>query len=235
MLRLLLTTLFLAAAPAAHAAPQLRESDVIEAVRHEAMKRLQISKGDIDVAWRDMSLNNLVPALPAGKVSIRVSENASLGGTASVPVQVLVNGQKFRTIFPRLNIQVMRNVLVSRRRIARGSIPQAEDFEWSRRALNHPNQSPLTELAQVIGNECTQDIYPGTLLTARMFKVPNLIKMGEDVSVTVKAGGLTVISRGQARSAGGIGQLVKIVNLESKHEFMARVTGPNKVELRLEE
>jgi flagella basal body P-ring formation protein FlgA len=235
MLKALLTIAFLLLPQAAIASPQVRERDVLELVRQEAVARLQVPKNDINVAWQDMAIVNLIPALPPGKVSFQVSKTASLGGTGSVPVQVLVNGQKFRTIFPRLNIQVMRSVLVSKRRIPRGGIPQTDDLEWVRKPLGHHAQAPLTDLTQVVGNESTQDILPGTVLAARMFKIPTLVKMGEEVGVTVMSGGLTIVSRGQARSAGGIGQLVKVVNLDTKHEFMARVTGPGKVELRLED
>lgn len=234
-LRLLLTTLMLLSPSVAWAAPQLRERDVLEFVRQEAVARLQVPKTDIEVAWQDMALENMVPALPPGRVSLKLSASASLGGAASVPVQVLVDGRKFRTIFPRLNVQVLRKVLVSKRRIPRGTMPQMEDFEWVRKPLGRQAQAPLTDWAQVIGNESTQDILPGTMITARMFKVPTLVKMGEDVRVSVKSGGLTIVSRGLARSAGGIGQLVKVVNLDTKHEFMARITGPGKVEMRLED
>ncbi|MEB3221500.1 MAG: flagellar basal body P-ring formation chaperone FlgA [Candidatus Sericytochromatia bacterium] len=220
---------------AAWAGPSLREQEVLDAVRAAAVARLQVPSRDVHVTWRDMAVENLVPALPGGRVSLRVAPTASLAGAGNVPVQVLVDGQRWRTIFPRLEVQVVQPVLVSRVRIGRGSQAQASDVEAVRQPLAGHAQPPLTHLEQVLGNEATRDIAPGTVLTAGMFRVTPLVRPGEDVAVSVVDGGLTVLARGQARSAGGNGQLVKVVNPETRHEFTARVVGPGKVEVRLEE
>lgn len=235
MLRCLLVVTALLWPTAAWAVPALREQDVAEAVRAAAVTRLQVPRRDVEVAWRDMALENLLPALPPGHVTLEVAPTTQLGGSRPVPVQVLVNGQRYRTIFPRLDVQVLQPVLISRTRIPRGGQAQASDVELVRRPLDGHQTSPLTQHDQALGNEATRDIPPGTVLTAAMFKVPALIRSGEEVTVTVVSGGLTVLSRGQARSAGGNGQLVKVVNTDTRHEFMARVTGPGKVEVRLEE
>ncbi|MEB3330139.1 MAG: flagellar basal body P-ring formation chaperone FlgA [Candidatus Sericytochromatia bacterium] len=219
----------------AWAAPALREQEVLEAVRAATATRLQVPGRDVRVTWRDMAADNLVPALPPGRVTLRVSPTASLGGAGAVPVQVFVEGRRWRTIFPRLDVQVMQPVLVARTRITRGAQAQAGDVEAVRRPVQRMAQAPLTRLEQMLGNEATRDIAPGTVLTAGMFRVAPLVRPGEDVTVTVVDGGLTVVARGQARSAGGNGQLVKVVNPNTRHEFTARVVGPGKVEVRLEE
>jgi flagella basal body P-ring formation protein FlgA len=219
----------------AWAAPILREQEVLDAVRAATATRLQVPSRDVRVAWRDMSVENMVPALPPGRVTLQVSPTASLGGSGAVPVQVLVEGQRWRTIFPRLEVQVVQPVLVARTRIARGVQAQAGDVEAVRNPVQGTGQPPLSRLEQVLGNEATRDIAPGTVLTAGMFRVAPVVRPGEDVTVSVLDGGLTIVARGQARSAGGNGQLVKVVNPDTRHEFTARVVGPGKVEVRLEE
>ncbi|MEB3197113.1 MAG: flagellar basal body P-ring formation chaperone FlgA [Candidatus Sericytochromatia bacterium] len=220
---------------AAWALPGLREQDVLDLVRNEACARLQIPRRDVDVAWKDMALDSLVTALPPGRVSLQLGPVTRLGGARNLPVQVLVNGQKYRTIFPRLDVQITQDVLVTVNRIPRGSVPQSSDFELVRQPVAHMAQPALTSWSQVVGNETTRDILPGTVLTSGMFRQAPLVKAGDEVTVVVQSGGLSILSRGIARSAGGSGNLVKIVHPDTKHEFVARVTAPGKVEVRLEE
>lgn len=219
----------------AHAATNLREQDIVEFVRNEAVVRLQVPKRDVEVEWQDMRLDSLVPTIPAGRVSLQVPQTARLGGRGSVPVLISVNGQKYRTIFPRMDVRVFQTVLVSKTRIARGSFPSEREVGLARQALGPMTQAPLTAIDQVIGSESTREIPPGTVLTAMMFRLPPLVKAGDEVSVVLISGGLTILTKGQARSPGAKGQLVKVVNLETKQEFVARVVGPGRVEIRMEE
>jgi flagella basal body P-ring formation protein FlgA len=59
--------------------------------------------------------------------------------------------------------------------------------------------------------------------------------MGQTVAVTLICGDLTMITSAEARSNGAMGQLIKVMNLDSKREFTARVVGPERVEVKLEE
>lgn len=219
----------------AQAAANLREQDIVEAVRAAAVARLQVPRRDVEVDWQDMSVDSLVPTLPPGQVTLQIAPTARLAGRTNVPIQLLVNGQKFRTIFPRLDIRVFQNILVSRMKIGRGSFPGEREVTLTRQALTQMVQSPLTAIDQIIGSEAVRDIPSGTVLTAMMFRLPPLVKVGDEVSVVLTSGGLTIITKGQARSQGAKGQLVKVLNPESRQEFMARVIGPNRVELRLED
>ncbi len=219
----------------AHAAANLREQDIVDLVRSEAVVRLQVPKKDVEVEWQDMKLSSLVPTLPEGRVSLQIAQTARLGGRGSVPVLILVNGQKYRTIFPRLEVRVYQTVLVSKTHIARGTYPSEREVGLARQALGPMAQSPLNGIEQIVGSEATREIPPGTVLTAMMFRIPPLVKAGDEVSVVLVSGGLTILTKGQARSGGAKGQLVKVVNLESKQEYVARVVGPNRVEIRMED
>lgn len=215
--------------------PALREQDIVELVRNEAVVRLQVPKRDVEVEWQDMKLDSLVPTLPEGRVTLQIAQTARLGGRGSVPVLISVNGQKYRTIFPRMDVKVYQTVLVAKTHIARGVYPSEREVGLARQALGPMTQAPLTGIEQVIGAEATRDIQPGTVLSAMMFRIPPMVKAGDEVSVVLISGGLTLITKGQARSAGAKGQLVKVANPETKAEFVARVIGPNKVEIRMEE
>jgi flagella basal body P-ring formation protein FlgA len=216
-------------------AATLREQEITDLVTTEVVKRLQVSRQDVTVEWMDMSASSLVPALPEGRVSLEISPNAHLGGKGSVPIQVSINGRRFRTIFPRLEVKVFQQVAVAKNRISRGTVANGGDVVLQRTPISGMNQAPLTNLVTVLGAEATRDIPPGTVLTAQMFRLPNVVKTGDMVSIVLTSGDLTIVYHGQARTAGAMGQLIKVINLESKREFTARVTGPNRVEIKLED
>lgn len=182
-----------------------------------------------------MSASSLVPALPDGTVTLEIAPNAHLGGRGSVPVQISVNGRRFRTIFPRMEVKVFQQVAVAKTRISRGTMAGGGDVALQRTAVSSMGQPPLTSLITVLGAEATRDIPAGTVLTANMFRLPTVIKSGDMVNIVLTSGDLTIVYQGQARTSGAMGQLVKVVNLESKREFTARVTGPNRVEVKLED
>jgi flagella basal body P-ring formation protein FlgA len=213
----------------------LHEQEVLELVTNEVVQRMQVSRRDVQVVWQDMDASNLVPAIPPGHITLQIAPSAHLGGRGSVPIQILVDGRKFRTIFPRLDVQIFQTVLVAKTRIARGSLVSGGDFGLQRQAVSGLNQVPLVAPQAVLGAEATRDIQAGTVLTAQMFKLPTAVKSGDMVTIVLTSGDLTIIYNGQARSAGAVGQMIKVLNLESKREFTARVTGPNRVEVKLED
>jgi flagella basal body P-ring formation protein FlgA len=223
------------AAVPAYAATALREQAIIDLVADEAVKRLQVPRRDVVVEWEDMSASSIIPELPEGQVTLEVAPHAHLGGKGSVPIQVSVNGRKFRTIFPRLEVKVFQTVVVAKNRIQRGGIANGGDVALQRTAVSGSVQAPLTSMISVLGAEATRDIQPGTVLTAGMFRLPTLIKAGDMVNIVLTSGGLTIVYQGQARTAGAMGQLIKVQNLQSKREFTARVAGPNRVEIKLED
>jgi flagella basal body P-ring formation protein FlgA len=149
---------------------------------------------------------------------------------------ISVDGKKYRTIFPRVDIKVMQKVLVARGRIARGAPVGPDDVEVRRQALSASTlDTPLRSADELAGAEAVRELAPGTVLTSGMFRIPPIVKMGAVVSVTVVSGDITLIAEGEARSNGAMGQTIRVMNLESKKEFTARVVGPDRVEVKLED
>lgn len=213
----------------------LREQEILDLVRNEVVLRLQVPKRDVEVEWQDMQLSSLLPAIPEGQLTMSIAQTTRLGGRGNVPVLLSIDGKKFRTIFPRLDVRIFQAVLVAKNRIGRGSPANESDVMVQRQPVSGFNIVPLTKFNDVLGSESTRDIAPGTVLTAQMFKIPPMIKAGDEVNIILYSGGLTIITSGVARSTGGRGQMIKVLNRESKVEIVGRVVGPNRVEIRLEE
>lgn len=224
----------LAVTPEALAQSALREQQVLDFVTDEVVERYQVPRKDVSVSWQGVSLTSMLPTLPKGTVTLEIPPTARLGGKGNVPVQVLVDGKKVRTIFPRLEIGVYQSVLVAQARIPRGTQPSESMVELKRQAINVLNGQPLTSIDQLAGAEALRDIAEGTTLTSQLFKVAPIVKHGQVVTVELKSGDITLVTTGEAKSAGAMGQIVKVLNLESKREFTARVVAPGRVEIKLD-
>lgn len=224
------------ALPAWAASFSVREQQVLDLIVQKVMARHQVPKTDVEVEWLDTKLAAMVTAVPEGTVTLEIADTARLAGRGNVPVTIFVAGKKFRTIFPKVDVKVYQNVLVAAAPITRGAQPDAREVEQERKAVGGVvGQPPLTSLSTLAGAVAVRDIPAGTVLTAQMFKIPPVVKMGAVVTVTLIQGDMTLITSAQARSNGSVGQVIKVMNLESKREFTARVIGPDRVEVKLEE
>lgn len=224
------------ATPGQAASFKVREQQVLDLVVQKVMQRHQIPRQDVEVEWLDTKLSSMVTAIPEGPVTLEIADTARLNGKGNVPVSIFVNGKKFRTIFPKVSVNVYQTVLVTSVAIARGSQPQAGDVTLERRAIGTTSAGqPLSNLKALAGAQAVRDLPVGTVLTAPMFRIPPVVKMGDVVTVMLVNGDLTMITSAQARTNGSVGQVIRVMNLDSKREFTARVVGPNRVEVKLED
>lgn len=235
---LALSLALLAAAPspgAGAASLPISEGQITALVGQEVQSRRQIPAADVKVTWKDLRLESLLPALPEGPVTLKLGEQVRMEGLGNVPVQILVNGVKYRTIFPKLEVAITQTVLVAKAALEHGKPVPPAAVEKKRQALvGALNGDPVTELSALAGAEPVRDVPAGTVLTTAMFKLSPAIKRGEPVSVTLSSGELTLIISATAASDAASGQLVKLVNPESQKEFTARATGPGRASVALE-
>lgn len=220
---------------AAHAAP-IRERDVVEFVAEQAALRYQANRSDVTVTWEGARLATLAGGtLDSSQVTLFLDKDARLGGKSAVAIQLLKDGKRFKTIFPRLEVQVMREVMVAINGVARGA-PLAEgDVELVKRALHTIPGTPILGGPEVLrGAVAKRYVARGSVLVEGAFDLPPLVRSGSMVAVKLVSGDLTIIASGQAVSDGAIGQLVRVVNLDTRKDFMARVVGENRVEIHLE-
>ena len=217
----------------ANAAP-VSERQIIELVRDAATMRLQLPRQDVDVEWADIAAANLLPTLPEGRVTLEVAKGVNLAGRGHVAIQVFIDGQRYRTIFPKLSVKLYQNALVATRRLEAGQLLTEADVRSIRDVVKQTADMENCKLEQVVGLELQKAVPMGTRLTPKLFRLARMVKAGDALTVLVTSGDLTVIAQGIARTDGVMGQLIKVSNPESKVEFMARVVAPNRVSVDLE-
>lgn len=220
----------------AQAAP-IRERDVVEFVTEQAALRFQAKRSDIRVTWEGPRLATLVGGeLDSKDVTLHLDPDTRLGGRSAVPIQLLKDGKRFKTIFPRLEVTVMREVMVAITPIAKGATFSEGDVQIVKRALHGIPGTPILGGPEaLVGAVAKRYVAKGSVLVEGAFDLPPLVRSGSMVTVKVVSGALTIIASGQAVTDGAKGQLVRVVNLDTRKDFVARVVGENQVEVHVEE
>jgi flagella basal body P-ring formation protein FlgA len=101
-----------------------------------------------------------------------------------------------------------------------------EDVTERRALIDHIDDDPVLTRAQIVGQEASRDLRPGTVMTSRMVESVPLAKVGQYVSVKLTHGGIQVQTVAKAMEAGCFGQTIKVRNEETNAVFAVTLTGP---------
>lgn len=108
--------------------------------------------------------------------------------------------------------------LAALRTLPAGSLIAAEDV-----ALNPALKGGLDDPAQVIGREARVTIYAGRPILAASVTAPTLVDRNQLVTVGWSRGGLTIQTEGRALGRGGVGEVVRVLNIASRVTVSARI------------
>jgi flagella basal body P-ring formation protein FlgA len=149
-------------------------------------------------------------------------------------VGVACEGEKPWKIYVRVNIKLMREVVVTARPLVRGDILQPDDVRMLRKDVSRINNGAyLEDASSLIGYELRQSVAANSLLYARMLQAPKLIRRGDKVTVLAVVGGLEVRVLGEALSDGGKGQMIRVRNLSSKRIVQGEVVSKGMVRIAM--
>ena len=107
----------------------------------------------------------------------------------------------------------------------------AADLDWIRVAPNRLRPTSVTEPAQLIGSEARRPLQPGRVLSERDVQPFRLVTRGATVRLVYSRPGLELQALGIAQGDGALGELVRVVNLDSRQQLHGVVVGPNQVAL----
>ncbi|WP_338401960.1 flagellar basal body P-ring formation chaperone FlgA [Paragemmobacter straminiformis] len=85
----------------------------------------------------------------------------------------------------------------------------------------------FTDPAMVIGRRAKVGLGEGQPVLARQLEPVWLVEKGNPLSLTASAGGLSVSAPAEALENGALGDVIRVMNLSSRREVKALVTGPN--------
>ncbi|MEO0911634.1 MAG: flagellar basal body P-ring formation chaperone FlgA [Pseudomonadota bacterium] len=117
---------------------------------------------------------------------------------------------------------VAAETLLANRAIPSRTVISAEDVRVSAQSVPGTYADP----AEVIGLEARVTIYPGRPIRRGDLGAPAVIERNQIVSLRYTVGGLFIETEGRALGRAGIGDLVRVMNINSRNTVTGRV-GPN--------
>lgn len=121
-----------------------------------------------------------------------------------------------------------RMVVTLARSLPRGTVLTAGDVVLAPADARQPDEI-FTDPAQVIGRRTKAALGEGKPLLLRQLEPVWLVAKGSHVLLAARAGGLSVSAPAEALEDGGMGDVIRVLNLSSQREVKVMVTGQNSV------
>jgi len=207
-------------------APEEIETALKQSIREKGdFQQPQISFAPVN-AQQDVFVEEEATAQPV--ISNLKIDPASLRFTASLSVP----GSKVLTKAPLMlegQIIDLVDVAIANRALAKSDIISANDIRVEKRERKALNGVNAIKPALVIGQAARDSIITGALLSDDLVSKPMLVDKGMAVSVTYSVAGLKLTLRGKANEGGAMGDLISVLNPQSKKVIFATVVGPGSV------
>ena len=119
--------------------------------------------------------------------------------------------------------------LVPTRAIAQGEVIRASDLVPARRPKSEAAPNVIREPEQAAGMVAKRALRAGQAIRQSDFAKQELVARNETVTISYEVPGINVSIRGQALEPGAHGDLINVLNVQSKKTLQATVTGPGRV------
>ena len=115
------------------------------------------------------------------------------------------------------------------RALGRGDVIKAGDVVIERRPKNEFSNEPPARAAEVVGQAARRVVRAGQPLRNADLMKPEIVLKNDTVMIYYEVPGIVITMRGKALESGAEGDLVSVLNVNSKRTIQGIVTGPGRV------
>ena len=119
--------------------------------------------------------------------------------------------------------------IVPTREIAQGQVLKISDLAVERRPKSGSAATALTTIEQAQGLSAKHSLRAGQIIRQADVAKTELIARGESVTMLFQVPGITLTIIGKAVEPGAMGDVISVVNVQSKRTVQATVIGPGRV------
>jgi flagella basal body P-ring formation protein FlgA len=124
-------------------------------------------------------------------------------------------------------------VLVSKEVLKRGTLITPAMFSSTEMPVGGMENQIISDAHLLKNMELVRDLTPNTPLRSYDVKNAVLVKRGQEVQVTAGEGqGFSITMRAEALQDGGLGEQIRLKNVDSGRSLYGVITGPNAAKLR---
>jgi flagellar basal body P-ring formation protein FlgA len=109
------------------------------------------------------------------------------------------------------------------------NLPQGEVIKASDVMIERRPKTEVIAIEEVLGFAAKHALRQGQVIRASDVTKPELVGRNQTVTITYEAPGMVLSIRGQALEPGALGDVINVLNVQSKRTFQATVTAPGRV------
>jgi flagella basal body P-ring formation protein FlgA len=166
------------------------------------------AKGDLRVAHIDYDLRS-------GRFDATI-EIPSAGGKRSI---VQISGRATATV----------EVATAARTIDRGTVLRDADLIMERRPRAEVGRDAITKPNQAVGLAARSNLQPGRPIRNAELMKPDLVQRNDTVTIVYEVPGVVLTVRGKAADGGAEGDVINVINEQSKRTLQGVIVGPGRV------
>lgn len=219
----------LTAVQVTRASQYLTGTDFVEMTKLAIAERL----GGVRLENLDMQVDGVPDAVHADAganepVSLRRLNYSNRSGRFFVQYSV-DNGSRRQEVTLRGSARETRRTVVLTRPVGRGETIAATDVIEARLLARDVSQHSAVTAGQLIGMEARRNLQDNTSISLSDVQPPTLIERNQAVVITYKSTTMILSSQGRALASGAKGDLINVLNLQSKRTIQGRVIGAGEV------
>jgi len=153
------------------------------------------------------------------------------GGRAGQPVRFVLTAGGVRKGTAVATVEVEARYARAVRAIERDAVITAADVEVVTGPLADVPFKRLPAASDVVGLKARRAIRAGEPLTATVVTVPPVVQSGDEVTATVRVGGVEVHTVTTASGSGHVGDIIRVFAPGTRRPLKARITAPRAVEV----
>jgi flagellar basal body P-ring formation protein FlgA len=209
----------------------VEQTDIEQAIAKAAAKIYSLGKiEDMQVRLdRDPEPFHLSDEAKAGALLLTFRMDRSTGRfEATVP-----SNRTGETTSIRGTVIPTAEVIVPTRTIQRGEIILPQDVRKARLDRREVGREYQPEMPRIIGQAARKVLAAGTPIADSDLTSPEVVERNSSVLIIYEGDGITLTARGKAMTSGASGDLVSVMNIQTKRVLQGNVTGPSQVTVAL--
>jgi flagella basal body P-ring formation protein FlgA len=193
-----------------------------EAVRRSIAAR--IGRPDADIAVLSIDV-------PRGSVALFRDAQPDPGARLGKPMRFMLRPASGRTVLAVVTATVIIEQAVLGRDIARGEAITADDIVRARGAITGVTLRHIPSAADLAGSRARRHLPSGTIVLPTQVVMRRAVEPGDTVTVVAVSGVVEVTAQLSAADGGDVGDLVRVVNRDTRRDLRARVIERGRVEV----
>lgn len=152
-------------------------------------------------------------------------------GPATIVLVVRVNGVVEKNLSLRVQVDARTEMLTAVRQLLAGTVLTEEDLQLQKHDLSQAGGHPVKNMTDAVGKKLRMTVRAGAPIKSNQLVSVPVIVSGQLVTIIAENAGVRITVSGRARSAGGIGDLIRVQNTVSNKEISARILDASTVEI----